>query len=308
MNPWSIYLVLALGPSECFIVLRPKADDSDVGTEALLVRWRENEGFSASYIDRGIVAAAVLPASRKVISCTALGRVFALDDQASQQARIDTSENGPGRHGFIMGMRAVQRSIFAFGMGRQVYRLDAGDAWTRADQGLLDTSTSVDVTTGTLALDGQDADNLLAAGFNGELWRYRSGAWNSLDSPTNLSLHSVCALSTDEYVVCGQAGTFLHLTGDAIGVVPQPDLTGDLQQVGSFRDSLFLATDTGIFRCADRKALDAWQPACAEADQYVGFSSDASSIWLYGSDRIVCSADANTWKRLDLQPLWTLIS
>jgi hypothetical protein len=33
-----------------------------------------------------------------------------------------------------------------------------------------------------------------------------------------------------------------------------------------------------------------------------------SSIWLYGSDRIVSSTDAVTWSELDLAPLWDLIA
>lgn len=309
MSPWEIYLALALGPSECFMVLRPKGDNSDVGTEALLVRWTQSAGFSASYIDRGIVAAAALPGSKQVVTCTALGRVFALDAEATEQARIDTSKNGPNRHGFIMGMRAVGNSILAFGMGRQVYKRNAGEeGWSRMDEGVLDTSNSVEAATGILSLDGADADSVLAAGFNGELWRYRSGRWDALDSPTNLSLHSVSRRGATRYLVCGQVGTLLQVQDETIDVFPQSELTGDLQQIATFQNSIFVATDDGVFRCLDGETLDAWGPACPDSDKYFGISAAASSIWLYGSNRVAYSTDAATWTDLDLQPLWTLIT
>lgn len=309
MSPWEIYLVRALGPSECFMVLRPKGDNSDVGTEALLVRWTQAAGFSASYIDRGIVAAAALPGAKQVVTCTALGRVFALNGEAAEQARIDSSKNGPNRHGFIMGMHTVGNSILAFGMGRQVYKRDAGEAgWGRMDEGVLDASGSVEVATGLLSIDGPDADNVLAAGFNGELWRYCGGRWDAMDSPTNLTLHSVGKLNATQYLVCGQVGTLLRVADDTIDVIPQSELTGDLQQIATFQNSIFVATDDGVFRCLDRQTLDAWGPACAGSDKYFGISADASSIWLYGSNRVAYSTDTTAWTDLDLNPLWTLIT
>jgi hypothetical protein len=317
MSAWNIYSVLAMGAAGCFIVLRPKGDTSDVGIAAGLASWDPASGFAATFVDSGIVGAAALRGpSRAVVCCTAMGEAFIvrgeemLADEAAQDQDgfVDSSPEGPNGNGFISGMRALGNSVIAFGMGRQVYRRDPGQRWTRMDHGVLDTSIEASGITGFRAIDGVDADNLLAVGFGGEMWRYRARQWEQLDSPTNLLLRSVCSLGPEKYLAGGNRGTLLRVVNDTIEVVPETGLNDNLNQLVTFRDSIFVATDAGILRCADRDGLDAWEAACPGSDLYYGIACNESSIWLYGSDRIVSSTDAVTWSELDLAPLWDLIA
>lgn len=315
MSAWSVYSMLALEPSGCFIVLRPKGDTSDVGIAAALARWDPTSGFSVTFADSGIVGAAALRGSdRAIVCCTAMGEVFIVrgeemvSDAAAQDqdGYVDNSLDGPNGNGFISGLRALGSSIVAFGMGRQVYRRDPGKLWARMDRGVLDDATEPGATTGFLSVDGADADNLLAVGFGGEMWRYRGGRWEQLDSPTNLLLRAVCRLGPENYLAGGNRGTLLRVVNDTIQVVAQTELNDNLNQIVTFRDSIFAATDAGILRCLDLDGLDTWEAACPDSDLYYGIAGNDSSIWLYGSDRIVSSTDAVTWSALDLRPLWDL--
>lgn len=310
MQYWEIYLLLPLGPSECFMVLHRGGDIADVASDSLVVRWTEEYGFSVSHAQRRIVAAAAFPASKLVVCCTTLGRVFTTDGEMKEQARIASAVDGPVRHGFIMGMRAVGSSVLAFGMGRQLYGCTVGDLgknWRRIDSDLLDTSDSVNVVRGLLSVDGNGPDDMLAVGLEGEIWRCVRGLWQALASPTNVSLHSVSMLSPTVYAACGQAGAVLRVSDERIEVVQNDSLQCDLHQIAKFRESVFVSTDEGVYKCLDSRTLDSWVPACEGHSRYFGFGTNSAAIWLFNSSSVVYSNDSIAWKCLALDPLWELI-
>jgi len=95
---------------------------------------------------------------------------------------------------------------------------------------------------GINAVEPDGTKGLFAFGMRGEIWRYRSGAWVKVDSPTNLMLTDATAFADKSVFACGQSGTLLNGAGDRWGVfkyVGPPRL--DFVSICSFKGSLFIA-------------------------------------------------------------------
>lgn len=168
------------------------------------------------------------------------------DDAYFDQESIDDSENGTDTYGDIRELRLIEKSIYAVGMGRQVYRRDGKNLWSHIDQGVLDRSDNTETVHGFNSMDGYEDSLMIAAGFGGEIWRYQQAKWIQLNSPTNVILSKVKMVKDIAYI-CGKAGILLKVKNDCIEVTPNDETEEQLWGLEWFGESLYAATLNNIY-------------------------------------------------------------
>jgi hypothetical protein len=98
------------------------------------------------------------------------------------------------------------------------------------------------------ALCAMDESTLYAAGWGGELWCLEKNIWQPIDSPTNLILTGLTAISEDEVVyTCGRQGILLQGNKNAWSVVDHAATEEDFWSVAYFRDQVYLSSLQSIY-------------------------------------------------------------
>lgn len=164
----------------------------------------------------------------------------------------------PGRSvGPLRGTRYVDGSVFAYGMGREVYkRLDDG-RWIPWEDGLPAKPAADSVTAqirsnirhlgGINAVDGTSRHDLYAAGFRGEIYHSDGSRWVTLASPTNVILYDLAVAPRGEIYACGQRGTVLRVSPSRCEFIQYEGPQNlDLLKVCWFRDALYFADGNSL--------------------------------------------------------------
>jgi hypothetical protein len=96
-------------------------------------------------------------------------------------------------------------------------------------------------------IDGTSAEQLIAVGSDGGLWRLHDKRLIALDSPTNLPLYSICRCDAARYCVGGREGLVLKGNETGWSEFAIVDGAGDLPSVARFRDSIYVCDGHQIF-------------------------------------------------------------
>jgi hypothetical protein len=191
--------------------------------------------------------------------------------------------------GPIREIRSIGPSLFAVGMGRQVYERLSQRQWVRRDSGILEkTGRSV---CGLTSITGDGDGFLVAVGYEGEIWEYHDG-WVQVDSPTNTLLNRVVRFGA-VYYAAGIAGTLLVRAKAGWRAIEIPDTEADIWDLTIFGKHLFIATATGLLRMsADEQFADTPLP---QPTRSTALTSGGGLLWCLGSDRVFSTADGESW-------------
>jgi hypothetical protein len=191
-------------------------------------------------------------------------------------------------NGFMREIRQIGGSLFACGMGRQVYRRDASGAWSSAYQGAL-LPPAAKEPAGFNSIHGMMEDELWAVGFQGEIWRCQSGGWTTETSPTTFALNKILVVSDRLAFIAGKAGTLLRWDGAGWALLPQPGLDVGPRLV------------SGPFVCRDRRRLLVLDESAAltgvsgtpHGTTHLSVSDD--TIWAISPKQVAWTRDAVSW-------------
>ncbi|QDH68707.1 sialidase family protein [Marilutibacter alkalisoli] len=212
----------------------------------------------------------------------------------STEEEIDDSLDGPARRGPIRDLQLIAGMPYATGMGRQVYRREGANNWTRQDQGVVLPRGKIELC-GFNSIDGLNESNLYAVGFNGEVWQRKDGQWLNHESPTNLVLHRIKVVREDLAYACGQMGTLLRSNGSHWEAIKHDAVTDDLWGMEWFNNELYLACDSGLFRLDgndDLIAVDMKLPSKASCRH---LHANDGVLWSCGPKNVVWTEDGQTW-------------
>ena len=151
-----------------------------------------------------------------------------------------------GLNVLIRRVAAIGDEIFAAGMGRSVIRRVRRGTWTEFGPGT--TAADQGQVVGFEGIDGFAPDDIYVAGWAGEIWHWVNGAWQRIDSPTNVNLNAVaCDRRNGLVFAVGDNGSMVRGTGDQWEAVNtgRPE---NLQDVTVFDGQVFAVTDFGILR------------------------------------------------------------
>ncbi len=92
---------------------------------------------------------------------------------------------------------------------------------------------------GLHSIHGLTEDSILAVGQYGEMWHFDGRTWRLQDSPANVALTRVRAVSRDEFVIAAMAGTVLQGQVDAWTVIDHKVTTEDFWGVSPFAGAVY---------------------------------------------------------------------
>jgi hypothetical protein len=215
---------------------------------------------------------------------------------------VDQSDDGPQYYGDLREIRTIAGKAYVVGMGRTVYRCDAAQRWSRIDQGVRESNES-DADVGFNSIDGVAESRLVAVGFGGEIWTFRSRRWSAEDSPTNVTLNKVVCASEKRIVACGQKGVVLLNDGRAWRVVEHSETEEDFWGAALFKGAIYLSTLNGLYRLRGRtletvkmRSVDPKNPVKTGRNvSYFRLHTDGETLWSIGTKTAMFSSDGEQW-------------
>jgi hypothetical protein len=207
------------------------------------------------------------------------GEILVATAKSEDIEEIDSSNNGPSQHGEIRDLRLIDNKIYVTGMGRQVYRREGKNKWTRRDSGILQAIDTEEVT-GLNSIDGLNEDDIYAVGYKGEICHFRKRKWQLIESPTNVILNYVCVVNKELVFVCGQLGTLLRGYYDSWESIEHECTDEQFWAMAWFNDELFVTTDNKIYKLLPDDTLEA-------VDMNLGY--EATCGYLHASSGILLS-------------------
>lgn len=142
-------------------------------------------------------------------------------------------------------LATVDNVIYACGMGRTVLRRNKPGDWDEIGPGT--SSEDDDLIVGFEDLAGFSADDLYAVGWLGEIWQFRKGTWQRLDSPVSANLNAVCCAGDGNVYIVGDDGVMLR-GRNAVWEVLETDRTDNLMDIAFYDNTIYVSTDFEILK------------------------------------------------------------
>lgn len=184
-------------------------------------------------------------------------------------------------------------------MGRQVYRREGVDNWTRQDQGVVLPRGEIQLC-GFNSIDGLSEDAIYAVGFNGEIWFRSHNKWQQQSSPTNLVLHKVRVVREDLIFASGQMGTLLRSDGNHWETIEHDAITDDLWGMEWFQGELYLACDSGLFKLDSKDQLVEVDMQLSPKPTCRHLHANDGVLWSCGPKHVIWTEDGQTWNDVTL--------
>jgi hypothetical protein len=222
----------------------------------------------------------------KLVAISEDGKVFTYVGGKSGEENIAQAH-------VLRGCKTIDQRAYACGMGRQVFARERERMWTamHAPEG------KDDEIVGFEDVDGFDAGELYAVGWNGEVWWREGHAWTRAASPAKTTLSAVCCAGDDHVYACGQAGTLLRGRRDRWEALTTPAQTDDLWDVRWFSGHLYVASYKALYRLegANLVPVDFGR---ALPTTFYKLTDAEGVLWTIG-EKNVCFFDGATWTRLE---------
>jgi len=259
---------------------------------------RHMDGIWGFYPVPAVVSShCVLPESdRTILAITLDGSVHKATPRGFAWEHVDQSPFGPNSLRNMTCMRPIGRSVYAAGMARMVYRRWPGGHWERFDHGMRKSDAESDVN-GFLAIDGCDEENIYCVGFKGEMWWFNGKKWSRIDSLTNLKLEQVRCVAPDLVYACGGSGVILQGAKSQWRVIEQIETTETFWGLEWYREAIWLADHSNIWRLTKDGALQRIDMGLNEAPTTRRLHAGDGVLWSVGDHDLIVF-DGSLWTKL----------
>jgi len=268
---------------------------------SLIMKWNEADQ-EWSYFDLDWIATrlwVMFEPNIQLFATGPAGIVSVVTAQDDNEEMIDDSPEGPCGHGDIRDLRLIGEHLYVTGMGRQVYRRDGLNKWSRQDMGLVQPLGTLEVS-GLNAIDGLNESDIYAVGFGGEIWRYKENKWCQNDSPTNLVLHCVRVIRSDLVYASGQAGILLRGYGNIWESIEHDATDEDLWGMEWFNGKLYVTCDDGLFVLTDSDKLKKADMGLGDSWTCRHLHANDGVMWSFGPKHLAWTEDGKKW--IDVTP------
>jgi hypothetical protein len=258
-----------------------------------IMEWNEGTGWTSFSVPLSAISLhqSLAPPHELFVMGTG-GFVRVIADGTQTEEMVDLSDEGPRYRGNIRAMRQVGDHLYAVGMSRQVYRREGRGRWLHDDAGMIVPLGSVEVV-GLNCIDGPDESEIYAAGFDGEIWWRHEGRWRRVDSPTNMILREIRTIKPDLIYMCGQMGIVLKGYRDTWDVIAQDESVDNFWGMAWFRDHLYVASHTAIYRLRNEKLVRI-KTGLRPKPTFGRLHATNGALWSFGPDRVVMY-DRKSW-------------
>lgn len=272
---------------------------SDAGApNASIIKWqmpgKERSVFNAShYITRMTTQYVGAEQRLEVLTIGPDGHLIHASADGMVETTVAPAGSGPDVHGVIRDMQTIGTSVYAVGMGRQVYRRTVEGTWARHDDGVLQHPDDMDIV-GFNAIHGLNEDDLFAVGLNGEAWRCQHGRWEQLPTPTTQILNAVHVLPDGRVIAAGKTGV-LMVFNQGKWTVQDTGQRDEILDIQAFANDIYVATQTALYRLKEDRLLEIVTMGLGEGIT-CGQLHAAHGVLLSTGRRHQCwSTDGNTW-------------
>jgi len=186
----------------------------------------------------------------------------------------------------------IEGHAYAAGMNREVFRRAREGQWSAMHAPAVEGDDDV---AGFEAIDGFGANDLYAAGWEGEVWHWRGSAWTQCESPVNVVLSGICCAGDGNVYACGQSGTLLRGRGQDWEVLETDGLIDDFWDVRWFMDRLYVASMSALY-VLQGDALVAVDFGRDAPDSCYKLTDAEGVLWSIGQQNIF-SFDGAAWRR-----------
>lgn len=170
------------------------------------------------------------------------GQVQFIGSGDIHEERVKDGDSEPSAAGALRNAKAIKGVLYVCGMNRQVYRREDRDSWRNLSSAIR----SEHGVYGFEAIDGFDATEIYAVGWEGEIWAFNGSRWQQHDAGTNaILLDLVCAGDGVVYVLA--RGRKLVVGRGAIWKTIDLELAVELCSVAWFDDKLYACSTRDIF-------------------------------------------------------------
>lgn len=180
---------------------------------------------------------------------------------------------------------------------RHVCYLNDGKEWVSIRNNLMDPPAKKVTDYGFAAIAGFSANDIYAAGGEGDLWRFDGQLWRQCQVPTNMAMESLCCAGDGNVYVGLQSGGLMRGREDEWEVIHEDRMSVPFKDMVWYQDQLWCTSEYGLWTVGkDGKLVNADAPSLATA--CAGNLSAADGILMVAGLNGAAIHDGSEWHRL----------
>jgi len=228
------------------------------------------------------------------------GHIITISDDGEKSIQIDNGDEGPSDLVIMKDICFIEDSYYAVGMARHVYKSKLPKLkWGNIDSSCFVPRVNRKSVIGFSSIDGFNAEECYAVGYEGEIWRFDGISWIQEQSPTNIFLSKViCDRRKGIVWIVGLAGVVIVGRYSEWRILHQTTTRNDFWGVEVFADSVFISGDDGVFK-VDRDDLRVCLLDKKRRKLTTGYlASSSEELWSVGDKDIYRTKDGSGWERI----------
>jgi hypothetical protein len=235
-----------------------------------------------------------LPELQRVVLVGDNGQCCVVDrDGQYSEEFVTQSTRNPRNTGHLRAASQVGSDVIAVGMQRQVYRRTASGVWIDMMQGLPINTATVG---GFEAVVAISENEIYAAGWHGEIWRFDGSCWHAVASPTTKIITSLCTGADGKVRGCGLGGLLIEGRHDGWQLVDHPHFNEDLFSIVRSDDEFFISSSNHLYHWSTEGIT---LVKSGVADSFGSLRTEGNLLWCFGQKNLLAYVDGN-WKRLGM--------
>lgn len=202
-----------------------------------------------------IIASAGL-SGQSLVEMGMYGDIRVISGSGAHREIIGDDEDGPSELRPLNDMKQIGDRLYVVGMRRQVFSKNVDDTrWKNIDQGIfipIDSEIDEHNVEGLTCIDGFNTNEIYAAGYEGQIWRYDGKNWAEISTSTNLRFEDIKCLRSGSVVAVGEMGLIVIGRDNDWKILRQDLVSTTFTSVNEMAGKIFLVSEEeGIFIMQD---------------------------------------------------------
>ncbi|NOQ63955.1 MAG: hypothetical protein GQ582_05535 [Methyloprofundus sp.] len=275
-----------------YFCVRNKEGDEEGDAHSLFNGYYQGElGHAGNCASWDTVAMAVARKPEEMLIATSVeGQVF------SFVGGVEAAEQIPITRGDIRNLTTVEGFVYACGVKRQVFRRDSANTWV--DISAAAPSSGEERMIGFEAIHGFSKNELYAAGWSGEIYKYDGEQWLDVISPCNTILTAVSCGEDGVVYIVGKDGILIKGRDMAWEVVDTEGIVDDFWDVHWFKGKAYISSLSRLYEY-DGTTFQIVDTGEEQPDSCFKLSSAEGVMWSLGIKDLF-KFDGETWEKIIL--------
>jgi hypothetical protein len=230
-------------PNLVYVLLEDPVLARESFPHATVLLWQPEKDPIRFSVEHNALAIAVTPGGagvRKVVLVGADG-AYSLVFGGKVESGIIVEDDA------LAAAACIEGAAMAVGIVGGVYRMRGDHTW--------ETLHHPDVTENLSALCAYPRGGFLVSGWNGLVAHYHGKQVERCETGTNAILTGIICDESGGIVACGQGGTIVRGTKDALAPLDLPGISEDFWSIARFQGEIYVASSNALYRLVDDENL-----------------------------------------------------